>query len=200
MQISTRTLVTVAKATAIFMAKRDVRHYLMGAHLAKRDGGLIVETTDGHRVAQVRIDCEAGPDFDVIVGRDSWLAVSKIKTTKKDDSTVSLTVDSGKMMLTQTTGATLPLDLIDGKYPNVSRVLRVEPNGEAEPQITMAVNAEYAFEVFKAAAILANPKYKGTKIITTDAKSILTIETPTDHGEFDGLTAPALFAVMPMRL
>jgi DNA polymerase III sliding clamp (beta) subunit (PCNA family) len=74
MQISTRTLVTVAK----------------GAHLAKRDGELIVETTDGHRVAQVRIDCEAGPDFDVIVDRDSWLAVSKIKTTKKDDSTVSL--------------------------------------------------------------------------------------------------------------
>jgi hypothetical protein len=64
----------------------------------------------------------------------------------------------------------------------------------------VAVNSEYAFEVFKATAILADPRFKGTKIITTDARSVLTIETPMDHGEFDGLTAPALFAVMPIRL
>lgn len=199
MQISTRTLVTVAKATAIFMAKRDVRRYLMGAHLAKKDGELIVSTTDGHRAAQVRIDCEGGPDFDVIIDRDDWLAVSKIKTTKKDDSTVSLTVDGGKVVLEQTTGAVLPLDLIDGKYPDVSRVLRATPTTE-EAQTTVAVNSEYAYEVFKAASILANPKYKGTKLITTTEKDILTIETPTDHGEFDGLNSPAVFAVMPMRI
>ena len=58
MQLSTKTLVAVAKATAIFMGVRDVRYYLNGAHLIKKRGELVIETTDGRRAAQVRIDCD----------------------------------------------------------------------------------------------------------------------------------------------
>jgi DNA polymerase III sliding clamp (beta) subunit (PCNA family) len=200
MKISTKTLVAVAKSTAITMGVRDVRYYLNGAHLIKKGGELVIETTDCHRAAQVRINCaDDDSEFDVIVDRESWLAISKIKTTKKDDSEVSLMVTNDGAMLTQANGAMLPLNFVDGKFPDVSRVLRAAPS-RAETQTTVGVNAVYASEAFKAAAILANPKFKGTKLIVTTSADVLTIETPTDHGEFDGLSAPAVFAVMPVRI
>ena len=200
MQISTRTLVAVAKATSIFMGVRDARYYLNGAHLLKKGGELIVETSDGRRAAQVRITtADDGSEFDVIVNRDSWLAISKIKTTKKDYTEAVLTVLSDGAMLTQANGATLSLGFVDGRYPDVSRVLRASPSN-AEPQTTVGVNAVYASEAFKAAAILANPKFAGTKLIVTTSCDVLTIETPTNHGEFKGLNVPAVFAVGPMRM
>jgi DNA polymerase-3 subunit beta len=197
-QISTKTLVAVPKATAIFMAKNDVRYYLNGVHLIGKTNELIVETTDGHRAAQVRLDIvTGGSEFDVIVDRDTWLAISKIKTTRKDKSEVTLSVSDAH--LTQSNGAVLPLAFVDGKFPDVNRVLRVAPS-KAEPQTTVGVNAVYASEAFKAAAILANPKFKGTKFIVTTWHDVLTIETPTNHEEFEGLREPAVFAVMPMRI
>lgn len=203
MQLSTKTLVAVAKATAIFMGARDPRYYLNGAHLIKKGNELVVEATDGHRAAQVRIDCGNDEvEFDVIVDRDIWIAISKIKTTRKDDSEVTLSILGGQLktgLLTQANGATLPLNFVDGKFPDVNRVLRAAPS-KAEAQTAVGVNAVYASEAFKAAAILANPKFKGTKFIVTTSCDVLTIETPTDHEEFDGLSAPAVFAVMPMRI
>lgn len=198
MQISIKTLVAVAKATAIFMAKNDVRYYLNGVHLIGKTNELIVETTHGHCAAQVRLDIvTGGSEFDVIVDRDSWLTISKIKTTRKDKSEVTLSVADGRLI--QSNGAVLPIAFVDGKFPDVNRVLRAAPS-KAEPQTTVGVNAVYAFEAFKAAAILANPKSKETKFIVTSANDVLTIETPTNHGEFEGLREPAVFAVMPIRI
>lgn len=201
MQISTKTLVAVAKATSLFMAKNDVRIYLNGAHLIGNTNELIVETSDGTRVAQVRLDVvTGGSEFDVIIDRDTWLAVSKIKTARKDKSVITLSVADGR--LTMSNGMVFPLEFVDRKFrkfPDVNRFLRAAPS-VAEQQTTVGVNAVLASEAFKAAAILANPKYKGTKLTVTTCHDVLTIETPTDHGEFEGLHKPAVFAVMPMRL
>ena len=202
MKIPTKDIVAVAKATLIFAAKNDVRYYLNGVHLVCKDGKLTVEATDGHRAAQVFVNCpDEQCEFDVIVDRDTWAAISRIKTTRKDESFVTLSVLDGEHesgILTQSNDATLPLKFVDGKFPDVSRVIRSAPS-KAETQVTVRVNAIYASDAFKAAAILANPKYKGTKFIVTTANDVLTLETPTDHGEFESLSEPALFAVMPMR-
>ena len=203
MQISTKTLVAVAKATAIFMAKNDARYYLNGVHLSGKVNELIIETADGHRAAQVRLDISGGgSEFDVIVDRDSWLTISKIKTTRKDESELILTVLDGQLKtgsVTLANGSIIVLTTVGGKYPDINRVIRAAPSKEA-PQTVVGVNAVYASEAFKAAAILADPKSKGTKFIVTTCQDVLTIETPTDHGEFEGLREPAVFAVMPTLL
>lgn len=214
MNISTKTLVAVAKASLPFMAKTDDRFYLIGAHLVKTKDRLTIETTDGHRAAQIHIDCACGDvgEFDVIVDRDSWIDVSKLKTSSKDTSEVTLTASTNDgevtISLTLANGATLPLKLIDGRFPSLEGKMRAEPGStnhiDAEPgstdHIEFGVNASYALDAFKSAAILASKKYGGTKLIVNSPHDVLTIETPTDHGHFKGLSAPAVFCVMPMRI
>jgi len=196
MKIMTKTLVAVAKATMASMGKNDVRYYLNGVHLTYKDNKVFVETTDGHRLSQVKIDVDDGYKFDVIIDRDTWVQISKIKTNKKDNSIVELDIDGERLLCFN--GAVIPLEYIDGKFPDIERVIpdwRTTHNNGG-----VGVSAVYMSEAFKSASILANPKHKGVTLTTFGASDALLIRVPTDHYEFVDLTEPATFAVMPMRM
>src|SRR5690606_1904058 len=58
-------------ALLLFAAKNDTRNYLNGIHMyASRDGNLILEATDGHRLMRIVTDAPHRAPVGAIMGRD----------------------------------------------------------------------------------------------------------------------------------
>lgn len=204
MKIATRTLVAVAKATVKFI---DDHHKgaMQGVCLCHTGHGrLLVEATDGHRAAQVTIDIDAEEtEFNIILTKKTWIAIRNLKLSRKDRKDIT-TLDLEHMRLTQCDGRVLPLVDISianaSSFPPVSRVIRAHRSGFLSSKIEVGLNTVYMKEAFESASHLSNPKFKDSTLITTNSGSVVTIEVNTNHGNLPGLTRPALFSVMPMRV
>lgn len=139
-------------------AHQDVRYYLNGIYLAS-NGDLV--GTDGHRLA--RATSELKPEFSKIVrnryGKDNpedrGLIVKILGSIPKTAYKATFNFKSMKLELSKrlangTIKTIKPLDieLIDGKYPDYSRVIP-DPSSYA-PQSSFSLNAFYlaSVEVF----------------------------------------------------
>lgn len=111
--MNTITLYEALKASTYIMAKKDVRHFLNGVHIVKKDGIVTVESSNGHMVFRTRavdpsnVTCE---ELDVIVSGESInLALKLGKDLHMDDEGFN--------------GGAIKYEKIDGKFPDVERVI-----------------------------------------------------------------------------
>lgn len=116
--MSTITLtVAQCKALLLHIPKSDIRHYLVGLHVAP-DG--IVSATDGHRALRVQAEVD-GPCAEGIIPRELVELACKCRLPA-----VFFTLADGRATLTPG-GQSMPL--VDGEFPDVARVCPMQNAG-----------------------------------------------------------------------
>lgn len=115
--------------TMFAISKCETRYYLNGVNVRRRDGDLVFEATDGHRLAQAFTPAPEGASFPpCIIPRMvvNWLA--PVLARAQPDASVSVGV-SGMGQAVRGVTLTLPdgtvarAKVIDGTFPDTERVI-----------------------------------------------------------------------------
>jgi len=111
--------------THFSMAQQDVRYYLNGMLFELNDKELRVVATDGHRLAlsQTALREKAGSLQQVIVPRKGVLELQRVLQTQGD---VQLAIGQNHIQV-QVDGVRFTSKLIDGRFPEYSRVIPSDP-------------------------------------------------------------------------
>jgi DNA polymerase-3 subunit beta len=142
--------------THFSMAQQDVRYYLNGLLFELSDRQLRLVATDGHRLALAESSLAepVGVGLQVILPRKGVLELQKILGTQGD---VQLSIGANHMRVS-VDGVRFTSKLIDGRFPDYSRVIPNEPNrvvGASRLGLRAALQR---------AAILSNEKYRGIRL------------------------------------
>lgn len=144
--------------THFSMAQQDVRYYLNGT-LFETDGKMLrTVATDGHRLAIAEAALAAGGKGvqaqQVIVPRKGVLELQRILGNSGE---VEIAIGSNHIRL-QIGDIRFTSKLIDGKFPEYSRVI------PANPGKIMVVDRESMRAALQRTAILSNEKYRGVRV------------------------------------
>jgi len=142
--------------THFSMAQQDVRYYLNGL-LLETDGSMLrAVATDGHRLAlsEMELPGKARTAQQVIVPRKGVLELQRILGT---DGTVELAIGTNHVRA-QIGDIRFSSKLIDGRFPEYSRVI------PANPPRTVEADREALRQALQRTAILANEKYRGIRL------------------------------------
>lgn len=142
------------------MAQQDVRYYLNGMLLEVHSNALRSVATDGHRLATCKVDA-SGPEStqQLIVPRKGVLELSKLLTDSEESVTLHL---SPNHIRAETGDFTFTSKLVDGKFPDYSRV--IPKNGN---KLVLADRQDLR-QVFARTAILSNEKYRGVRLVLSE--------------------------------
>lgn len=114
-----KTMIKTLKAVLEVAPKKDIRYYLNGVHVTYVSASsCVIEASDGYiavRLTKNNFDHGFPVGTNVIVSRESLAQALKFYTVKSD---ATLNVCDGEMFLGE-----LPLSLVDGRYPNLSRII-----------------------------------------------------------------------------
>lgn len=142
--------------THFSMAQQDVRYYLNGMLLESDGKTLKTVATDGHRLAY----CEAAMDGagagvqQVIVPRKGVLELQRLLT---GDDTVELVIGTNHVRA-QIGSIRFTSKLIDGRFPEYSRVIPTSPTRK------VSADRDVLRAALQRAAILSNEKYRGIRL------------------------------------
>ncbi len=147
----------VIDRTSFAMAQQDVRYYLNGMLFEVSATGLRTVSTDGHRLATCHVAMN-GPDTaqQIILPRKGVLEMAKLLTDPESSVTLSLSTNH---LRARTENFTFTSKLVDGKFPDYSRV--IPKNGS---NVMLADRTELR-QVFNRTAILSNEKYRGVRLV-----------------------------------
>ena len=167
------------ESTHLFRAKADIRYYLNG--VCFMPGGKLA-ATDGNRLFMGQHDNELAENA----------IVSIEKAPHKRYSYAVCDTDSGLVEFFNDSDARVGValcQLIDGRYPDVDRVMQKETNAVDR----IGFNAGYLADVEKCAKLF-NPKWSSVTFELNGNKNaaVATVKSPT------GETAKII--VMPMRI
>ena len=123
------------KAVMLAAAKKDVRYYLNGVMV--RNGELAA--TNGHMLLIIKSD-SIKSDGEYIIDNDTLKMIVTSHKGIKGDNRVEV-IDS----MTTTGGSKISINPVDGKFPDVNRVIPQETSGEIAQ-----FNAEYLLACQKA--------------------------------------------------
>jgi len=127
------------KAMLCAAAKSDVRYYLEGVYFVGGDNKVLAYSTDGRQLLRW-IVCEdyKGDDFDYIISRRA------IKDAIKTKYHIHLETSTGDIVCAKKEGFRRFKGLIDGKYPDVKRVVSgYVDNIKSEKDENILINASY---------------------------------------------------------
>jgi DNA polymerase-3 subunit beta len=143
--------------THFCMAQQDVRYYLNGLLLELRAGMLRLVGTDGHRMAMTEVPLENAPagERQVIMPRKGVHEISRLLEPNSDAVELRW---SGNHLQAHTGAFTFTSKLIDGRYPDYTKVLPTQ-QGKA-----VVVDRTELREALGRAAILSNEKYRGVRL------------------------------------
>jgi DNA polymerase-3 subunit beta len=156
--------------THFSMAQQDVRYYLNGL-LFEIDGKVArAVATDGHRLAMSQIDLinvEAA-SAQVIVPRKAVLELQRLTSQQGE---VEIAVGSNHIRI-QFGDIRFTSKLIDGRFPDYSRVVPVDP-----PR-TVQANREMLRAALHRTAILSNEKFRGIRLALKPGALVLQAHNP----------------------
>jgi DNA polymerase-3 subunit beta len=142
--------------THFSMAQQDVRYYLNGLLLETSAKTLRSVATDGHRLALCEVDLPNGAKAgqQVIVPRKGVLELQRI--LGNEDQILEIGIGSNHIRV-QIGDIRFTSKLIDGRFPEYSRVIPANP-----PRVVTAVREDLR-QALQRAAILSNEKYRGIR-------------------------------------
>jgi DNA polymerase-3 subunit beta len=141
--------------THFSMAQQDVRYYLNGMLLESDGKSLRTVATDGHRLALCETELPTrGPTQQVIVPRKGVLEMQRLLGTEGD---AQIAIGSNHIRA-KIGDVRFTSKLIDGRFPEYSRVIPVAP-----PRLIVA-DREALVAALQRTAILANEKYRGIRL------------------------------------
>jgi len=130
--METKIKVSTLKAIAMFSALKDIRYYLKGAYVQAKDGIYRITASDGHTLATSTWLEDPGPEFDVIIPKETLDLV--LKACGKSEH-ITLAKDGETWSL-----ANIPFTPLDGRYPDTQRVW---PDAEKMDGKPCLLNPEY---------------------------------------------------------
>lgn len=163
-EISTQTTLRLAARdcrrlldkTHFAMAQQDVRYYLNGTLLESDGKSLRAVATDGHRLSwgEIMLGGPVSEHQQIIVPRKGVLELQRLL-----DGEGEVTVEFGTSHIRAQIGdVRLTSKLIDGKFPEYSRVI------PANPPRVMTAPREALRAALQRTAILSNEKYRGVRL------------------------------------
>lgn len=198
--IPTYDFFTALKFAAHAAGKKDVRYYLNGVLFDFSEGALQMESTDGHRVAKIRLSNPAGlVKGRYIIKRESVEAVIRAaKTGAKDDSFIEVApaADGADALQLISGGSVSPLQILDGNFPDIARAVpQTDPTGTP----SIGIDAGYLADAARSFKPLTKPGHNSVKLDTWGAGRPLRLRlTPTAAG-LTAIQGEAVAYIMPMR-
>ncbi|MDA8110698.1 MAG: DNA polymerase III subunit beta [Betaproteobacteria bacterium] len=142
------------------MAQQDIRYYLNGLLMIAEDRKLKLVATDGHRLAYAAMALETDlPRQEVIVPRKTVLELLKLLTDGEEEVGVELSSTQAAFSFN---GVELVSKLIDGKFPDYTRVIPTQHKN------LLSVERDALRQALQRAAILSNEKFRGVRWVVTD--------------------------------
>lgn len=168
-------LLRLLKKTSHAMASQDVRYYLNGTLLRLHNGNLIAVATDGHRLAKCSASIGAQGSALSILPIATTFALTGLLTTNTAEITVRLGATHIVVDLPFGEGGSLTVfsNLVDGKYPDYTRVIP-----EASPAPILLQRDEFAQAItrtilvstakFRAGRLMASPDLIRLQCVTNN--------------------------------
>lgn len=151
------------------MGNKDVRYYLNGMKFEVMLNKLRAVATDGHRLSTCEVPC-TGIDASAIIPRSSVGSIERILT----EGDVVLNIGSSSLQM-KSGGVSLTTKLIDGRYPDWTRVV---PGKEG-------VQAYFEVDALKSALqrviVLSNEQYHGVRLSFEHDKVTLSTNNPNQE-------------------
>lgn len=159
--------------THFAMAQQDVRYYLNGTLLETNGEVLRAVATDGHRLSwcEVALEGRAGELQQIILPRKGVLELQRLLDGEGD---IEVAIGSNHVRV-QIGEVRFTSKLIDGKFPEYSRVIPAQP-----PRI-MTASREALRAALQRTAILSNEKYRGVRL--SFAPGLLTLQAHNPEQE-----------------
>ena len=156
LRLNKQDLRRLVEKTHFSMAQQDVRYYLNGLLLETDKKRLRAVATDGHRLALSEVDLAgaATRDEQLIVPRKGVLELSRLLD---GDGEVQLALGANHIRV-QLDGIRLTSKLIDGRFPEYSRVV------PAQPKNIIKADRNLFRQALQRTAILSNEKYRGVRL------------------------------------
>jgi DNA polymerase III subunit beta len=160
----------LVEKTHFSMAQQDVRYYLNGLLLETEKKRLRAVATDGHRLAlsEVELLAPAGRDEQLIVPRKGVLELSRLLDGEGE---VQVALGANHIRV-QLEGIRLTSKLIDGRFPEYSRVV---PN---QPKHVIKADRNLFRQALQRTAILSNEKYRGVRLELSPNNVVLQANNP----------------------
>ena len=155
--------------THFSMAQQDVRYYLNGLLFELMGNQLRLVATDGHRLALSEIQLPVtGETLQVILPRKGVLELQRILGPEGE---VQISIGTNHMRVT-VDGVRFTSKLIDGRFPDYSRVIPVDPGRVVTADRIVLRTA------LQRAAILSNEKYRGIRLTLKPGLLVLQAHNP----------------------
>ena len=177
-ELPARTLAELIDRTRFAISTEETRYYLNGIFLHVTDGVLKAAATDGHRLARFTLQRPEGADGmpDVIVPRK---AVGELRKLLEEalDGIVLIDLSASKIRFTLggEGGVVLTSKLIDGTFPDYSRVI---PTGNDK---LLRLDPKSFYEGVDRVATIATEKTRAVKMGLDHDKVTLSVTSP-DNG------------------
>lgn len=133
---------TYIKASLLFAAKNDTRHYLNGALFERTANEARIAATNGRALVVMRWKCEGATPMSVIIPRETLEIVARWKQPNVNPLTVDITGPdaTGRYTVSQGDNAAL-FTPVEGTFPPYRRVVPETLSGEVaqfDPEYVMA--------------------------------------------------------------
>ncbi len=172
-QVPRKELLRLLEKTHFSMAQQDVRYYLNGM-LLEIDGQLLrAVATDGHRLAlcETALATKAKTSQQVIVPRKGVLELQRVLTA---EGMADLAIGTNHVRA-QIGDVRFTSKLIDGRFPEYSRVIPVAPSH------AIRADRDVLRQALQRTAILSNEKYRGIRV--TVKKNVVTVQAHNPEQE-----------------
>lgn len=152
-----KTLMQLLKRTYFAMAQQDVRYFLNGMLLEVNGNVIKAVATDGHRLAlsSATISETNMPVTQVIIPRKAVLELMRLVQEVDEPVSLTLGVNHIRAVLPE---YTFTSKLLDGRYPDYSRVIPKEGINK------LHANRDALKQALSRTAILSNEKYRGVRL------------------------------------
>jgi len=141
------------------MAQQDIRYYLNGILVVIEGESIKLVATDGHRLAFIAETMDQDyPKLEVILSRKTVNELMKL--LGDDDGELSIEL-AEKQVRFKFSNITMTSKVIDGKFPDYTRVIPTHTNH-------LAVNRVDILQALQRAAILSNEKFRGVRLLLTE--------------------------------
>jgi DNA polymerase-3 subunit beta len=177
-ELPARLLAELIDRTRFAISTEETRYYLNGIFLHVTDGELKAAATDGHRLARFTIQRPEGADGmpDVIVPRKAVGELRKLLEESLDGMVqIDLSASKIRFALGGEGGVVLTSKLIDGTFPDYSRVI---PTGNDK---LLKLDPKSFYEGVDRVATIATEKTRAVKMGLETDKVTLSVTSP-DNG------------------
>ena len=177
-EIPAATLAQLIDRTRFVISTEETRYYLNGIFFHVTDEDLKAAATDGHRLARYTIRRPDGAEGmpDVIVPRKCIAELRKLLEEAADASVlIDLSASKIRFTLGGENGVVLTSKLIDGTFPDYSRVI---PTGNDK---LLKLDPKSFYEGVDRVATIATEKTRAVKMALENDKVTLSVTSP-DNG------------------